>query len=1229
MKSGKTRIHRITKLLPAAFLALILLCGAFGDEESSSQEQAPPTEKLQPAFSVQNRNIVFVEGEEAVSTNFCKEPTLNYSTSGSRTLQLNRTTGLQAGAAFYAEYVFYVEEPGSYEFWYGGTPPGSGEEIYPAYASPFHYSFNDEESNPAYREDIVVAEQYTPVYYWCLVEEREFRQGQHTLRFIVDEKRNYDGRYFFYLDCFFLVRKVDGKRLLSEPLPEVFPENPGSRAIDYPFRDIEDYLIIIREDPGHIEPYVDLSYIYSLVGDYLNALKHLRRAITLDPDNLNLLHLQAKNRIWKGDIQEGLDGYSELLVLEPDKLDRWIEAGKIAAWTGRYDDSVAFFEAGLEKFPDNMDLMVNLGLTYLWSGREREANELFRQTKEIAAVDAPKLIELGNVFRLNGYPDRAVEIYREAIKRYPSNLEAYLLLEETYFNTEQQEKAEEAAQSIASTFVQSEKLSQTLELFHKKMEMKLRIMTEYESLLKDNPDNLELRELLAQTYFWNGYKSRGIEEYRHILLNHSFRSMTKLVADSYSLLEILDQSYIYRYLFAQVSSGTLEKEKTLKTTLDKYKSAQKAFDSFLAKAEEAKNKGEKLPVPEGDDPQDILNSAGKELANSLRAAKSFLESYGKLTDSFDSIYTSQSGLLAQLQGKEAKDDEVFQKIIKSSRWRWDKTSTITELEEQKANPLAQYLLGRTSMFDGKLTVSEKLFSLKELSGSISTDYRHALFQSVLWQGKTEDALSMLDDSEADLVNSVPYLANLSALSKSLISEEGVVYADVDEARVEQAVQDLARVRKDAADLNKKAEESQGGMISLLSSRLERYIYHLQENTYLLRRELGDYYFNEENLEDAIYQYQQVLAIDPWDIGTIYRLGNVYEWNGNWRQAMQNYERIYYQDPLYENAAQLYNQLSRLRADSAAFSAYTLADTSRVIIHTEASYLHPAGALFGWNIKYEADSSRLYVPPTPEDPSIYRVQTVTFGLPFELLSGRWKVRPQAGVVLWDSQLADPTGIEPAFAMDTSLALGSAVYLSGGYRFERQEVTFTPTRNPVYHHSGELSIGVNLSFIDAYPFRDSSMRTYGKVAFLTDSNIIYEGLQELNIGLLTIDKPYITLKLLVNFLMQDSKFEEEKDYYTPRGVLVAGGGLMGSSWFNIGEESALGITLRASGAFYGDHMFTPSESARAQMDFEGNLEYVKGEAVIFMGAQYSTTYPLDYWSFLVRMGFTTRLSRLLAP
>ena len=165
----------------------------------------------------------------------------------------------------------------------------------------------------------------------------------------------------------------------------------------------------------------------------------------------------------------------------------------------------------------------------------------------------------------------------------------------------------------------------------------------------------------------------------------------------------------------------------------------------------------------------------------------------------------------------------------------------------------------------------------------------------------------------------------------------------------------------------------------------------------------------------------------------------------------------------------------------------------------------------------------------------------------------------------------------------------------------------------------------------------MRTYGKAAFLTDKNIIYEGLQEINIGLLTIDKPYITLKLLVNFLLQDSKFEEEKDYYTPRGVLVAGGGLMGSSWFNIGDDSALGLSLRASGAFFGVHMFTPAESvSRVQMDFEGNLEYVKGEAVYFAGAQFSATdkppikvKSLDYWSFFVKMGFATRIPRLLAP
>ena len=118
--------------------------------EDGSEVPPSPTERVEPLFPRANRDLVFVEGEDAVSTNFNKEPILNYAASGSRTLQLNRITGLQAGAAFFADFVFYVEEEGVYELWYGGTPPGPREELYPAYASPFRYSFDDEEAADIY-----------------------------------------------------------------------------------------------------------------------------------------------------------------------------------------------------------------------------------------------------------------------------------------------------------------------------------------------------------------------------------------------------------------------------------------------------------------------------------------------------------------------------------------------------------------------------------------------------------------------------------------------------------------------------------------------------------------------------------------------------------------------------------------------------------------------------------------------------------------------------------------------------------------------------------------------------------------------------------------------------------------------------------------------------------------------------------------------------------------------
>ena len=136
----KSRLEEgyMSKTIIIKFLVILLCFTAIGHvfaqgettagSETAGTGEKPQAGKIDPVFPEENKNIIFVEGERAVATNFFKEPIKNFGCSGKRSLQLNRSTGLQGGAAFYADYLFYVEEPGTFELWYGGTPPGPQEE---------------------------------------------------------------------------------------------------------------------------------------------------------------------------------------------------------------------------------------------------------------------------------------------------------------------------------------------------------------------------------------------------------------------------------------------------------------------------------------------------------------------------------------------------------------------------------------------------------------------------------------------------------------------------------------------------------------------------------------------------------------------------------------------------------------------------------------------------------------------------------------------------------------------------------------------------------------------------------------------------------------------------------------------------------------------------------------------------------------------------------------------
>ena len=1242
-------------------LAAVLTAAAAAQDESvaANEDTAGEAAGIEPVFPEENPGLVFVEGEEAVSTNFASEPILNFGCSGYRTLQLSRISAQQGGRAFSATYVFYVTESGRFELWYGGTPPGPQDELFPSYASPFSYRLDGGEETKVFREDVAVVEQYAPAYYWNRIGELELQAGPHTVEFLVSQPRRYDNRFYFYLDGFFLLRADGPRSALDGTLPEVFPRDLTDRRIDFPFRPLEDYQIAIRDKPSELAGYLQIAEIYALLGDYLNGLRYLKRAELIEPEDTRVKLLLAKTRIWKGEVGEGLKSYRELLLLEPKRRELWLEAGKVAAWTGKYEESIAFFDNALDQFPDDLALIVNLGLTYLWSGRLEEAEDRFHRAEALAQKDYRLVLELARTYALNGYPQRGVPVLRGALRSFADRLEPYLLLERIYSEQNDEQNAAAIRKAIADTFRPSPRLERYLELFRRQQTLRGEVIADYERQMRQDPENLALRELLAQTYFWNGQRSQAIAEYRKLLANHAFLEVTVTDEESADLLILLDRAALRRQLLEDLPEVVKALRSALADRLAAFGAAEKANQSYLDKAAAAREKGEEPPAVKGEDPAERLERERAALGRILAVAEEVAEATGRLLDAQE----QDRGLAAEIEARDAEIAASFARVVEPIRWQWNRRAFLAEFGSMDS-VLADYVLGRIALSEGRLGEAESLFELQGQEEAVPAEFSVALFESLLWQGRSDEAFAVAESAELDADHRPAHWDDLRALAdeiRAVLASAEAAGAAGDSASGRARLADasaevgsmqetLREVLEAAAAADSRLGEDRRTLENIYARRMVRAMYRLEENTYLIRNDLGGYYLKDEAYEAAIRQFRWVLSVDPWNVDAVYRLGRVYEWNGNWSQAMRNYQKVYFTDPFYEDVTAQYNRLAREHADALEFAAWSLLDTSALNNHGQASFFHPLNSLLGVRVSYEGDEFRNF--SGPRSPVNYFVHAVSVAAPLSLVSGRLELTPLAGGQIV-TDLKGGSGfwpeavVEPLAGLDLSATLGGYLYIDGGYRWQRQEDTLAPGLVPelprLFSHSGELNLNTSLAFIPLYPFRNSSMRTYGSVELIMDGletrNLLYTVAEELSLGLLRLKEPSIDLTLIGNLLFEGSTREEAVDYYAPRGVLLATGGLAASAWLEAGESSAVNLGLRAAAGSYQEGLLTGTPARKVQLEGQAELGFTRGEAHYYLQSTFSTTYEYaraggapagwDYWSLYVTLGFSTSLPRLLAP
>jgi len=1199
--------------------AAFLFTGVFAYAQSGSQET-----RIEPIFDAEPDGLVWVEAEDAMTTNFAGEATLDYGSSAYRVMQLNKD-GQSKSAPYYAEYTILVESPGDWSLWIGGTPPGPESELAASFVSPLRLIVDGGTPAKLYREDIEVNEQYSANNHWFVVKEAlRLSAGAHTIRFEIAETRKYDSRFYFFLDAFFLLRSDSTllkASLDAADLPGKFPKNLADRSIDLPYLSIPQYEYAIQTSPKDPDRYLLLAQVYNLIGDHGSAIKTLARGRVVSGYDPRFTLQMAKSRIWSGEVDEGIRLYREYLSTPEADTSIWAEAAKISAWLMKYQDAEKFYADALEAIPEDMNLRVNQALTLLWEGKVREGERLLARLWKGVSADASLVAELGEIYMVSGYPDKAIKTYSDGIESHPERLGLYLRLSDAYARTNKPEDQEKTNQLIRDRFIASEKLGSVLEARKEASRQKYLSLEGYRKRLMENPDDLELRLELLRAYYWNGMLEQALAEGNNILANRMYGVFMELDGDLENTYRLLDLLHIHRLPVTEViSSASLSAAEV--------RDAGELLTRAIAKHELARK---------GKDAKK-LEKAAKDLAGAQEALASAVAKAVDIQGWTEFFLPDATALVEQARTEARATREDAELLEKLAPWRWDPAGEMEFLASiHSINALAYHCGSRILLLEGKPVLPPAVEPATAAT-------RNLLTQAALW---TTDALDPDTFKPGEYYSYGQDVADaLAMLGKD---EPGVsAYTDATPGEALEALANLDKVIVDGQAAAHGIDEAIEALMGRARARLRVRAYQYDTETQQDRREIGDVYLKLKRPAEAVLALERVLAVNPSDIVSVFTLGRALDLSGDWSGAMEKYRYVHELNPRYESAVSSYNRLAGVHAQrlSAEFSSSVDSNESRTL--AMLVYQVPVNSSFGITASYDMDHRKLHVPVLSTFPESISLHTFQIAVPYSIQGTGFTL---TGIVGGSAQnkledflpapIADITGENLADYLAVAPRMGAelewkaeGLSLGGVYRFGQIEETFYKDRIPNYRQAAKLfasyymeapsrsfarSLGASLSATGARVFQA-----------ITDGVVFYQGSATamVTVGSIIAASPPLNLDLTLEGGWQDSSVSDVEDFYSPWKVLTVKAGPKLSVRFGTGSPTELAIAARFWPGLY-------SEDQIGRLSLDGGLSFDLNRRGSTMYLKLDGAYTAavgsgaPWWSGTVGIGAKVALGDYIIP
>lgn len=472
------------------------------------------------------KNYIWIEGENAVSTNFAREPIYNFFCSNKFALQLSKDVDPPQDG-YFATYVFYVTHTKEYDFWMGCTPPGSAYKDRPGYASPIEWQIDNGPFQTASAENVYVKSFYgIGGFYWVKIASGTLNAGKHTLTIRVKQKRSSGWDYYFYVDAILLLPQYSTGIAQLMDFPEVAPKDFATPGDGILFNAPEFYEKKLRANISDREALFSLVQIYGWLYDYNKAIFLLKKYLEKNPRDLDMRLELAAFYSWSDQLDAAISEYKNIISIDEKNITARKLLSVLAGWNNRYDEAIKYYQEIIAIDPENVDAYISLGTQYSWKGEMNRAIATFEKAETIAPSNIEVLEVLGDNYYWAGRAYDAIRQYYRIIDINEKQISAYKKLAKIYLDLGESAKAARIindAKQVVDLYPELSGIS--LDVKDELAKERRALIDSYKEALVKNPDDVNLRKGLVDTYIWNRMYGDAVKEYDALLAYKMFHSI--------------------------------------------------------------------------------------------------------------------------------------------------------------------------------------------------------------------------------------------------------------------------------------------------------------------------------------------------------------------------------------------------------------------------------------------------------------------------------------------------------------------------------------------------------------------------------------------------------------------------------------------------------------------------------------------------------------------------------